>query len=93
VNSKSFTPFILLGRTYLGLDRLQDAEATFEKASALAVLGQKKQLSGVYGFEGVGDGYLKAKQNDSAARVYQRALDLDPGNKNLEVKLARARLK
>jgi len=57
----------------------------------LAVLGEKKQLAGVFGFEGVGDGYMKAKQKSNAARAYQRALDLDPGNKGIEQKLASAK--
>jgi Tfp pilus assembly protein PilF len=91
VSSKAFQPFILLGRTYLALDRLPEAETTYEKASSLAVLGEKKQLAGVFGFEGVGDSYMKAKQKTNAARVYQRALELDPGNKSLELKLAQAR--
>ena len=91
VSSKAFQPFILLGRTYLALERLPEAETTYEKASTLAVLGEKKQLAGAFGFEGVGDGYMKAKQKSNAARVYQRALDLDPGNKSLELKLAQAR--
>jgi superkiller protein 3 len=93
MNSKAFTPFILLGRTYLGLERLPEAESTFDKASTLAVLGERKQVAGSFGFEGVGDGYMKAKQKENAARVYQRSLDLDPGNKTVEQKLAKARQK
>ena len=91
VSSKAFQPFILLGRTYLALERLPEAETTYERASTLAVLGEKKQLAGVFGFEGVGDGYMKAKQKSNAARAYQRALDLDPGNKGIEQKLASAK--
>jgi tetratricopeptide (TPR) repeat protein len=91
VSSKAFQPFILLGRTYLALDRLPEAETTYERASTLAVLGEKKQLAGSFGFEGVGDGYMKAKQKSNAARAYQRALDLDPGNKGIEQKLANAK--
>jgi Tfp pilus assembly protein PilF len=64
---------------------------TYERASTLAVLGEKKQLAGTFGFEGVGDGYMKAKQKQNAARAYQRALELDPSNKAVEQKLARAR--
>jgi superkiller protein 3 len=93
VSPKAFTPLLLLGRSYLGLNRLAEAESTFEKASSLAVLGEKKQVAGAFGLEGVGDGYVKAKQKDNAARAYQRALDLDPGNKTIEQKLARARQK
>jgi len=91
VSARAFQPLNLLARTYLALNRLPEAETTYEKASTLAVLGEKKQLAGMYGFEGVGDGYMKAKQKDSAARAYQRALQLDPGNKGLEQKLAKAR--
>src|SRR5213075_1848203 len=80
VSSRAFQPFNLLGRAYLGMDRLNEAEATYERASTLAASSDKKQLAGVYGFEGVGDGYLKSNQKDKAVHAYQRALDLDPGN-------------
>jgi tetratricopeptide (TPR) repeat protein len=91
VSSRAFQPFNLLARAYLGMDRFSDAEATYEKASANAATGDKKQLAGLYGFEGVGDGYLKLKQKDNAARAYQRALELDPSNSGAAQKLQRAR--
>lgn len=91
VSSRAFQPFNLLGRAYLGMDRFSDAEATYERASEFAGDGEKKQLAGSFGFEGVGDGYLKANQKDKAARAYQRALELDPANSNAAQKLARAR--
>jgi tetratricopeptide (TPR) repeat protein len=91
VSSQAFQPFNLLGRAYLAMDRLAEAEQTYERASAFAAEGEKKQLAGAFGFEGVGDGYLKARQKENAARAYQRALELDPGNKNLEQKLSKAR--
>ena len=91
VSSRTFQPFNLLGRAYLGMDRFSDAEATYERASEFAGAGEKKQLAGVYGFEGVGDGYLKLKQKDNAARAYQRALALDPGNSGAAQKLQKAR--
>lgn len=91
VSSRAFQPFNLLGRAYLGMDRFNDAEATYERATALAGAGEKKQLAGVFGFEGVGDGYLKARQKENAVRAYQRALDLDPANAGAAQKLARAR--
>jgi len=91
VSSRAFQPFNLLGRAYLGMDRFSDAEATYERASALAGAGEKKQLAGIYGFEGVGDGYLKSNQKDKAARAYQRALELDPANSGAAQKLAKAR--
>ena len=91
VSSRTFLPFNLLGRAYLGMDRFSDAEATYERASAFAGAGEKKQLAGMYGFEGVGDGYLKSNQKDKAVRAYQRALELDPNNSGAAQKLARAR--
>lgn len=91
VSSRAFQPLNLLARAYLGMDRFSDAEATYERASELAGTGEKKQLAGVFGFEGVGDGYLKSKQKDKAVRAYQRALELDPNNNGAAQKLARAR--
>jgi tetratricopeptide (TPR) repeat protein len=91
VSSRSFESFNLLGRVYLALGRLTDAEAAYERASTLAAAGEKKQLAGAFGFEGVGDGYMKVQQPDNAARAYQRALELDPGNSALQQKLSKAR--
>lgn len=90
VSPRAFQPFNLLGRAYLALDRFEEAEVTYERAAGFASPGDRKQLAGDYGFEGVGDGYLKAKKKPSAARAYKRALELDPGNKELERKLAKA---
>lgn len=91
VSSRAFQPFNLLGRAYLGMDRLGEAEATYQQASAFAGAGDKKQLAGVFGFEGVGDGYLKSNQKDKAVRAYERALELDPANTGAAQKLAKAR--
>lgn len=91
VSSRAFQPFNLLARAYLGMDRFTDAEAAYERASEVAGTGEKKQLAGMFGFEGVGDGYLKSNQKDKAVRAYQRALELDPNNNGAAQKLARAR--
>ena len=91
VATRAFQPFNLLGRAYLGMDRFGDAEVAYERASTLAAAGDKKQLAGLYGFEGVGDGYLKSNQKDKAVRAYQRALELDPNNNGAAQKLARVR--
>lgn len=90
VSPRAFAPVNLLGRTYLALDRFEEAEVTYEKAAEVASPNDRKQLAGIYGMEGVGDGYMKAKKKPSAARAYKRALELDPGNKQLEQKLAKA---
>lgn len=91
VSPRAFQPFNLLGRTYLALDRFEEAEVTYERAAGFASPGDRKQLAGIYGFEGVGDGFMKAKKKPSAARAYRRALELNPGNKDLEHKIAKAR--
>jgi tetratricopeptide (TPR) repeat protein len=90
MSPRAFQPFNLLGRTYLALDRNEEAEETYERAAQFASAGDRKQLAGAFGFEGVGDSYLKAKKKPSAARAYRRALELDPGNKELERKLSKA---
>ena len=90
MSPRAFQPFNLLGRTYLALDRFEEAEETYERAAQFASVGDRRQLAGAFGFEGVGDGYLKAKKKPSAARAYRRALELDPGNKELQQKLSKA---
>ena len=91
VSPQSFQSYNLLGRTYLALERFDDAEKTYNSAVDLASPADRKQLAGAFGFEGVGDGYMKAKRRSEATRAYQRALDLDPGNQQLEKKLSKAR--
>ena len=91
VNQKAFEPLNLLGRTYLALERYEEAEVTYERAAGLATPADRKQLAGEFGFEGVGDGFVKRKNKAGAARAYQRALQLDPSNRDLERKLAQAR--
>jgi cytochrome c-type biogenesis protein CcmH/NrfG len=91
VSPQSFQTYNLLGRTYLALERYDDAEKTYTTAVDLVSAGDRKQLAGAYGFEGVGDGFMKAKRRSDATRVYQRALDLDPDNQQLKSKLSKAR--
>ena len=90
VSPRAFEPHHLLGTAYLAMERYEEAEVTYERALGFASPGDRKQLAGSYGLEGVGDGYLKAKKKPSAARAYRRALELDPGNKRLEEKLSKA---
>lgn len=91
VSARSFQAQNLLGRAYLAMNRLSDAEMTYERASSLANPAERKQLAGMYGLEGVGDGYVKANKKSDAARVFQRALELDPGNASLTSKLNKAK--
>lgn len=88
---QSFQSYILLGQAYLAMGRFDDAEKTYNSAVDLASAAERRQLAGAYGFEGVGDGYVKAKRKADAARAYRRALDLDPDNKQLQSKAAKVR--
>ncbi len=91
VSPRAFEPHHLLGSAYLAMERYEDAEGVYERALGFASAGDRKQLAGAYGLEGVGDGYVKAKKKPSAARAYRRALELDPGNQRLTQKLAKTR--
>jgi tetratricopeptide (TPR) repeat protein len=91
VSPRAFQPFNLLGRSYLALGRLPDAEAAYERAAEFAPVADRKQLAGTFGFAGIGDEYMKAKEKSSAERAYLRALELDPGNQELQQKLSKAR--
>ena len=81
----------LLGQAYLALGRYEDAEKTYNSAVELASPAERKQLAGTFGFEGVGDGYLKAKRRPDAARAYRRALDLDPDNREIQNKVSKVK--
>jgi len=91
VNPKNFATHNLLGRSYLGMGRFDDALKTYEHAAALASEADRKQLAGAFGFSGVGDGYLNGGRPQEALRAYQRALQLDPNNREVQNKIAAAR--
>ncbi|HXM35893.1 MAG TPA: tetratricopeptide repeat protein [Pyrinomonadaceae bacterium] len=91
LSPQSFQSYNLLGQAYLALGRYDDAEKIYNSAVDLASPAERKQLAGAFGFEGVGDGYLKAKRRPDAARAYRRALDLDPDNRQLQSKVSKVR--
>ena len=91
VNPKSFPARNILGRVYLGLERYDDAFKTYEQAAGLASEADRRQLAGQFGFGGVGDGYVSKGRPHDAVRAYQRALQLDPNNSELQTKLSAAR--
>ena len=93
INPKSFQVQNLLGRAYLGLERYDDAFKTYERAAGLASDADRKQLGGSFGFGGVGDGFMKAGRTRDAVRAYDRALQLDPNNADVQQKAAAARAK
>jgi tetratricopeptide (TPR) repeat protein len=93
VSPKSYLPRIILGRSYLGLDRYDDAYKTYDQAVDLASDADRKQLAGAFGFAGVGDGYMKAGRSKDAVRAYSRGLQLDPNSADLQTKIAAARAK
>lgn len=91
LSPQAFQPYTLLGQAYLAMSRLDDAEKTYNSAVDVASPAEQKQLAGAFGFEGVGDGFMKAKKKSDAARAYRRALELDPGNPQLLKKLSQAK--
>jgi tetratricopeptide (TPR) repeat protein len=93
VNPRFFAARNILGRVYLGLGRYDDAFQTYEEAVALTSDADRKQLAGLFGFGGVGDGYMNGGRPKDALRAYERALELDPGNAELTSKIAAARAK
>lgn len=93
VNPKFFPARNILGRSYLGLERYDDAFRTYDAAEPLAGDADRRQLAGVFGFGGVGDGYMSAGRPKDALRAYERALQLDPANAQLPGKIAAARAK
>ncbi|HEX7530632.1 MAG TPA: tetratricopeptide repeat protein [Pyrinomonadaceae bacterium] len=93
VNPKFFPARNILGRSYLGLERYDDAFKVYEQAVPLASEADRKQLAGLFGFGGVGDGYMNAGRPQDALRAYERALQLDPNNSELPNKIAAARAK
>ena len=90
LSPQAFQPYTLLGQAYLAQGRFEDAENTYNTAVDIASVGERKQLAGGFGFEGVGDGYFQAKRKSDAARAYKRALELDPGNPQLVKKISQA---
>ncbi|MDT5062922.1 MAG: hypothetical protein QOH63_3381 [Acidobacteriota bacterium] len=93
ISPRSFSPYYILGSAYLRMDRYEDAEKIYNRAADVANPGERKQLAGAFGLEGVGDGYMKMGRGADALRVYQRALTYDPNNTGLQTKIAEAQKK
>jgi Flp pilus assembly protein TadD len=91
ISPRSFQPYYILGSAYLRMDRFEDAEKTYNRGAEVANVGERKQLAGAFGYEGVGDGYMKKNRTSDALRAYQRAQSLDPSNSSLQAKIASAR--
>lgn len=93
VNPKFFLARSVLGRCYLALDRFDDAFMAYDGAAALASDSDRREISGMFGFGGVGDGFMKAGRPKDAVRAYERGLQLDPNNADLQTKVTAARAK
>jgi len=93
VNPRFFQARYILARCYLALDRFDDAFKTYDEAAKLASDADRKQLAGSFGFMGVGDGFMKLNRASDAVRAYERGLQIDPANTELQAKLAAARAK
>lgn len=91
VNPKFFQARYILARVYLAMDRYDDAFKTYNEAVNLASDADRRQLAGAFGFMGVGDGFMKANRAKDAVRAYERGLEMDGTNSELQMKLAAAR--
>jgi len=88
-----FSSHYLLAVGHLQTQHLGDAEKSFARAAELASAEDRRFLAGLQGFAGLGDRYLMSGQIKDALRVYERALEFDPGNAQLQARIASARLK
>lgn len=93
VSPRSFSPYYILGSAYLRMDRPAEAEQIYNTAAGFASAADRKLLAGSYGLAGVGDVFMRTGRVSDAVRVYERALTLDPGNAQLQSKVAEARSK
>jgi tetratricopeptide (TPR) repeat protein len=93
INPKSFQARNILARCYLGLGQFEEAYKTYDQAVSFASDADRRQLAGAFGFGGVGDGFMNTSRPKDALRAYEKALQLDPGNADLQGKLAAARAK
>ncbi len=93
VSPRSFAPYYVLGSAYLRAERLEDAERILNRGAEFGSAGDRRLLAGSYGLSGVGDAYIKVGRPKDAVRAYERAVALDPGNTELQGKLAAARTK
>jgi superkiller protein 3 len=93
VSPKFFDARNLLARSYLALDRYDDAFQVYESEVDLASDSDRKQMAGMFGFGGVGDGFMKGGRYKDAVRAYERSLQIDPANSEIKMKLDTARAK
>jgi len=91
VSPRAFQPFNLLGRAYLALDRYADAEVIYERAADLASAGDRRQLGGTFGFEGVGTVHEESTRKKTPLALIGVLYSWIRKNKGLEQKLSRAR--
>ena len=70
--------FHLRGSVYLNMDRCEDAVREFQKAYELADSADLETRSELMG--SIADTYHKMGQRDTAMTIYDKALELNPGN-------------
>jgi len=56
ISPRSFQPYYILGAVYLRMDRIEDAEKTYNRAADVAGAGERKQLGGHSDFKAAAAG-------------------------------------
>jgi cytochrome c-type biogenesis protein CcmH/NrfG len=90
ISPRTFAPLWDLGSLYVRAGRFTEAEKIYLKALPLASEVERKQIAGVSGLTGIGDGYIRRNQKTDALRVYRKARELDGDNKQLVAKISAA---
>ena len=85
-NTKMLVVYEALSWAQIMLERPDRAEEVLDKASLLVTTSANRQAISE-AIAGAGDAYLNRSQPENAVRMYQKALQLDPGNTKVKDRL------
>src|SRR5262249_15476559 len=87
VNPKFFMAHSILRPFSVALESGDHPNTINNRAVNVPLDANRRELAGNFGFGGVGDGYMKAGRARDALRAYDRALQIDPTNTDLQAKI------
>jgi tetratricopeptide (TPR) repeat protein len=88
ISPRTFGSYFALGAVYLRQGKYDEAERIYNQSLPFATEIERRQVSGAFGLTGVGDGYLRNNRKTDALRAYQKALEIDTANTQLNEKIA-----